>query len=149
MSSKARESDKAKKVKLVRDSFCMPKDEYAAIDALKTRALGLSLAVKKSELLRAGLMALGSMSDTALKQVLASVPTLKTGRPPVEAAPTEQTPVPPAKAAPKAARKTPTKAQAPSAPADAPGTAAALTKAPAKRARKPRTAVATSTPAAV
>lgn len=139
MSSKARESDKAKKVKLVRDSFCMPKDEYAAIDALKTRALGLSLAVKKSELLRAGLMALGNMSDTALKQVLASVPTLKTGRPPVEAAPTEQTPVTPA----KAARKAPTKAQAPSAPAAAP------TKAPAKRARKPRTAVTTSTPAAV
>ncbi|NIC39656.1 hypothetical protein HA630_01075, partial [Aquabacterium sp. A08] len=65
MSQKPRDADKPKKMKLVRDSFCMPKDEYARLDALKTRALGLSLAVKKSELLRAGLKALDGLSDAA------------------------------------------------------------------------------------
>lgn len=88
-----RDAEKPKKMKLVRDSFCMPKDEYTRIDALKDRALGLSLAVKKSELLRAGLKALDGMSDAALKQALGAVPTLKTGRPPVQpAAPSEAVP---------------------------------------------------------
>ncbi|MEN9903598.1 MAG: hypothetical protein RLZZ555_163 [Pseudomonadota bacterium] len=73
--------EKEKKSKLVRDSFTIPKDEYAAIDELKSRALTLGVAIKKSELLRAGLMALASMSDARLKTALAAVPTLKTGRP--------------------------------------------------------------------
>ena len=42
-----------RKPKLVRDSFTIPKTEYAAIDELKTRAIGLGTSVKKSELLRA------------------------------------------------------------------------------------------------
>jgi hypothetical protein len=70
-----------KKPKLVRDSFTMPKQEYAAIETLKTRALTAGVAVKKSELLRAGLMALTGLSDSGFKQALAGVPTLKTGRP--------------------------------------------------------------------
>lgn len=73
--------EKDKKPKLVRDSFTIPKDEYAAIDALKARALSQCLAIKKSELLRAGLMALAAMSDASFKDALAAVPTLKTGRP--------------------------------------------------------------------
>jgi hypothetical protein len=72
--------------KLVRDSFTMPKSEYVAIDALKSRALGLGRQVKKSEILRAGLRALTSMSDRSLVSALNAVPTLKTGRPKGEAA---------------------------------------------------------------
>lgn len=72
---------KAKKPKLVRDSFTIPKDEYAAIDALKLRAAALSHPAKKSELLRAGLKALANMSDSALQAALKAVPTIKTGRP--------------------------------------------------------------------
>jgi hypothetical protein len=79
--NKAAPTEKEKKPKLVRDSFTIPKNEYAAIDALKARALTLGMAIKKSELLRAGLMLLDSLSDTRLKSALASVPTLKTGRP--------------------------------------------------------------------
>ncbi len=79
--SKAAAPEKEKKSKLVRDSFTIPKDEYAAIDALKARALPLGVAIKKSELLRAGLMALAAMSDAKFKAALAAVPTLKTGRP--------------------------------------------------------------------
>jgi hypothetical protein len=70
-----------KKIKMVRDSFTMPKLEYAAIDTLKARALGMHLAAKKSELLRAGLLALNAMDDASLKMMLSAVPTLKTGRP--------------------------------------------------------------------
>ena len=79
--SKAAAPEKEKKSKLVRDSFTIPKDEYAVIDALKARALPLGMAIKKSELLRAGLMALAAMSDAKFKAALAAVPTLKTGRP--------------------------------------------------------------------
>jgi hypothetical protein len=74
-------TDKDKKPKLVRDSFTIPKDEYAALDTLKARAMKTGLAVKKSELLRAGLVALSKMGDADFKAALAAVPALKTGRP--------------------------------------------------------------------
>ena len=72
---------KVKKPKLVRDSFTIPKDEYVVIDALKTRAGKLGQAIKKSELLRAGVKALAAMSDIQFKAALSNVPTIKTGRP--------------------------------------------------------------------
>ena len=73
-----------KKPKLVRDSFTIPKTEFAAIDTLKTRAISMGTSVKKSELLRAGLMLLTGLSDAAFKAAIAAVPTLKTGRPAAE-----------------------------------------------------------------
>ena len=72
---------KAKKPKLVRDSFTFPKDEYQAIAGLKQKALGLNHSVKKSEILRAGLMLLNGLNDKAFLSALAKVPALKTGRP--------------------------------------------------------------------
>lgn len=72
---------KDKKVKLVRDSFTIPKPEYLILDALKARALVLGQAVKKSELLRAGIKALASMTDAQFTNTLKSVPALKSGRP--------------------------------------------------------------------
>ena len=77
----AEKEPKAKKPKLVRDSFTFPKDEYVAIEALKLRAAQLSHPAKKSEVLRAGLKALVNMSDTALRSALQAVPAIKTGRP--------------------------------------------------------------------
>lgn len=77
---------KAKKPKLVRDSFTIPKDEYAVIEALKQRASALAQPVKKSELLRAGLKLLATLSDSALRTALQAVPSIKTGRPKAEAA---------------------------------------------------------------
>lgn len=70
-----------KRDKLVRDSFTMPKGEYAAIAELKQRGLGLAHPVKKSELLRAGLMLLRALDDQALLASLRQVPAIKTGRP--------------------------------------------------------------------
>jgi len=77
----AKGEDKAKKPKLVRDSFTIPKTEYEAIAALKLRAAKLGQTPKKSELLRAGLKALTAMGDAALLASLAAVPSIKTGRP--------------------------------------------------------------------
>ena len=72
---------KAKKVKLVRDSFTIPKPEYLILDNLKLRAADLKHPVKKSELLRAGIKALAAMTDVQLLLALKAVPMLKTGRP--------------------------------------------------------------------
>ena len=78
---KAAAEPKAGKPKLVRDSFTMPKAEYAAIDVLKQRAAKLARPAKKSELLRAGIKALSALGDKALLEALGAVPTIKTGRP--------------------------------------------------------------------
>lgn len=80
---------KPKKPKLVRDSFTIPKDEYAVIDSLKLRAAALAQPIKKSELLRAGLKVLAGMSDAALRDALKAVPLLKTGRPATDPVPSD------------------------------------------------------------
>ena len=79
--SKPVKVEKAKKPKMIRDSFTIPKTEYVVIDALKERAGKLSRAAKKSELVRAGVKALAAMSDAAFLAALTAVPTIKTGRP--------------------------------------------------------------------
>jgi hypothetical protein len=72
---------KAKKPKMVRDSFTIPKPEYDVLDVLKLRAAKLGNPVKKTELIRAGVKAIAALSDAAFKQALMAVPSLKTGRP--------------------------------------------------------------------
>jgi hypothetical protein len=72
---------KARKPKMVRDSFTFPKDEYSVLDALKLRGAKLGSPVKKTELLRAGVKAIAAMTDAALLAALKAVPSLKTGRP--------------------------------------------------------------------
>jgi hypothetical protein len=122
----------SKKIKLVRDSFSLPKAEYASIDTLKKRAMTMGVSVKKSELLRAGLMWLNGASDSALKAALTAVPTLKTGRPAAET-PKKAATKPVAKTSAKPAAKAPVKA----APRKAPVAkkAAAPAKAPVSRGR--------------
>jgi hypothetical protein len=72
---------KPKKPKLVRDSFTIPKAEYVVLDELKQRAAKLTRPAKKSELLRAGIKLLASLSDAAFLTALEQVPAIKTGRP--------------------------------------------------------------------
>lgn len=72
---------KAKKVKLVRDSFAMPKLEYLVLEELKLRSGKLGNSIKKSELIRAGIKALASLPDSTFLSALKAVPTIKTGRP--------------------------------------------------------------------
>jgi len=69
------------KIKMERDSFTMPKEEYAQITMMKARLTALGQPAKKSELLRAGIKLLAAMSDNTLKTTLAKIPVIKTGRP--------------------------------------------------------------------
>ncbi len=73
--------EKDKKPKLVRDSFTIPKPEYAVLEALKERAARLGRPTKKSELLRAGIKALAAMADGDFLASVGAVPAVKTGRP--------------------------------------------------------------------
>lgn len=79
--TKAAKAAKEKKVKVVRDSFTLPKTELMQINEMKKRAMALGVEVKKSELIRAGLLAMSGMADAAFKKAMAQVPTIKTGRP--------------------------------------------------------------------
>jgi pyruvate/2-oxoglutarate dehydrogenase complex dihydrolipoamide acyltransferase (E2) component len=72
---------KPKKPKLVRDSFTIPKLEYLKLEELKHRGVKLGTSVKKSELIRAGILALASMSDASFLKVTKAIPAIKTGRP--------------------------------------------------------------------
>lgn len=69
------------KVKVVRDSFTMPQTDYELITALKNRSLNSGVQTTKSEILRAGLLALDQMTDTDFLDKLENVEKIKTGRP--------------------------------------------------------------------
>jgi hypothetical protein len=75
---------------VVRDSFTMPVIDYGRIPALKARCIALGVAMKKSELLRAGLLTLEHLPDADLKRVIAMVENVKTGRPPGKKARTKK-----------------------------------------------------------
>jgi len=72
---------KAKKAKLVRDSFTMPEPEYAQIAVLKKRCLDAGISAKKSEILRAAVANLSKLSDASLLATVRRLDVIKTGRP--------------------------------------------------------------------
>ena len=72
---------RAPKLKLVRDSFTIPRTEYQQLEVLKLRLVTLLRPTKKSELLRAGVKLLASLPDDALLSAVNEVPAIKTGRP--------------------------------------------------------------------
>ena len=78
---KLSKADKPKKIKMVRDSFSMPEIDYSQFSTLKKRCLLAGVHVKKSELLRAGLLSLSNLSDSELVNVVKQIERLKTGRP--------------------------------------------------------------------
>ena len=65
---------KFKKETLVRDRFTFPELEYAQFARLKKRLSEHEMSVKKSELIRAGLMLLSALDDNELKTLLSKVP---------------------------------------------------------------------------
>lgn len=67
--------------KPVRDSYTMPEIDFALIGTLKARALAAARETKKSELLRAGLHALASLSAPKLVAALNRLEPVKIGRP--------------------------------------------------------------------
>jgi len=82
LKSKRKVAKSVKLVRVIRDSFTMPAAEHQLIGALKKRCIGLGVAIKKSELLRAGLASLVRLPDEGLAKVVAAVESVKTGRPP-------------------------------------------------------------------
>ena len=80
--SKRKAAKSVKLVRVIRDSFTMPAAEHQLIGAWKKRCIGLGVAIKKSELLRAGLASLVRLPDEGLAKVVAAVESVKTGRPP-------------------------------------------------------------------
>ena len=79
--AKAAKPVKAKKLKLIRDSYAMPEDEYAQIAELKRRLGSMGAEAKKSELLRGGIALLAGLNDAELKVVMGRIERIKTGRP--------------------------------------------------------------------
>lgn len=78
---KAGKPAKAKKVKLVRDSFTMPETEYALIALLKKRCLDAGVSAKKSEILRAAVAGLAKLGDASVVAAIRRLDVIKTGRP--------------------------------------------------------------------
>lgn len=77
----AKKLKKNHRKKVVRDSFTMPQNEYAKIAEIKAICLKAKMHVKKSEVLRAGLIKLAELNAAQLKHSLASLEKIKTGRP--------------------------------------------------------------------
>lgn len=76
-----KKTKKEHKVKVVRDSFTMPQDEYKKIAEIKEACLKSKVHVKKSEVLRAGLKLLCGLNTSQLKRELSGLEKIKTGRP--------------------------------------------------------------------
>jgi hypothetical protein len=72
---------KNKRAKVVRDSFTMPESDYARIAELKRTCLAAGVSVKKSELLRAGVLALAALAPANLLAAIGTLESVKTGRP--------------------------------------------------------------------
>ena len=76
-----KKAKKETKVKVVRDSFTMPQSDYQTLRDLKDICQKGGRAVKKSELLRAGVRALASLSAEELLLAVSKVEAVRTGRP--------------------------------------------------------------------
>ena len=73
--------EKHKKPKMIRDSFSMTEGEYSYIATIKARCLKSGVSAKKSEVLRAALKCLISLSDVELTKAITDLDFIKTGRP--------------------------------------------------------------------
>ena len=67
-------------LKVVRDGFTMPQSDYDQLKSLKAACLKRGLAVKKSELLRAGVQALTALPGKELDARIRALTPVKAGR---------------------------------------------------------------------
>lgn len=68
------------KEKVIRDSFTLPSGDYELIVPIRQRCLKSAVNATKSEVIRAGLHILQSLSDEELVQAISSLEKVKTGR---------------------------------------------------------------------
>jgi hypothetical protein len=66
---------------IIRETFSMPPSDSDLIDQLRQRSAAQGLMLNRSEILRAGLAALSTLSDAKLVEIGNRVPKMKTGRP--------------------------------------------------------------------
>lgn len=82
---KVRESEVEKTIpiepKVVRDAFTMPASDHDLFAEIQKRCVSLGIVVTKSEIVRAGLKFMAEIDERQLKDIVAAVPKLKTGRP--------------------------------------------------------------------
>lgn len=67
--------------KVIRDSFTMPASDYESISQIKLRAMKAGIGTSKSEILRAGLVVLSTLSDKEFLKLFQGLPKVKPGRP--------------------------------------------------------------------
>lgn len=64
----------------IRDSFTMPESDHKRIDAIKANCLKAGFSANKSEIMRAGLLALQHLPAKELREVFDSLKKVKPGR---------------------------------------------------------------------
>lgn len=67
--------------KVIKDTFSFPSGDYALIQELREACAKTGVIANKSEVVRAGLLALASMSDADLSKALRRIEKVKVGRP--------------------------------------------------------------------
>jgi hypothetical protein len=79
--NEAKSSSAGTRKKVIRDNFSMPEEDYALIEEIRQRLLKEhAVARNKSEVLRAGLLALAEMNSSELAEAIDRVKALKPGR---------------------------------------------------------------------
>ena len=79
MPKPAEKKDKQKKIKMVRDSFSLTEGDYANLIDMKKKCIAAGVPVKKSELLRVGLMGLVKLSNASLLAAVKKIVIVKKG----------------------------------------------------------------------
>ena len=72
--------DKPQKIKMIRFSLTLPEEDYAKLSELKKKCLETGVQVKKSELMRAGLLNLFKLNEVVLLKSVAQVEIIKKKR---------------------------------------------------------------------
>lgn len=70
---------KPTKVQMVRDSYSMPESDYSKLIELKKKCIVAGVKIKKSELIRAGILSLHKLSDAALLKEVGKIASAKVG----------------------------------------------------------------------
>lgn len=65
----------------VKDAFSCTRDDLTTLNALLARSRNLGIRASKSEVVRAGIWSLAETTDEQFKEILMSIPQIKTGRP--------------------------------------------------------------------
>jgi hypothetical protein len=81
MAAATKQDKKNNRARLVRDNFTMPEGDYARIAELKKTGLAAAISVRKSELLRAGVLALAELAPANLRAAISTLESVKTGQP--------------------------------------------------------------------